>query len=104
MYTAKRVSSVKSAFWPSASRRSAQWAYASKSSRRASRSAASVGESSVWTAIVRSSLELNQVDAGERVLDLLYRAACREFAEVDRGEPRVLEQRDHVCFCVGIVP
>jgi len=38
---------VTSAFCPSASRRSAQCAYPSKSSRKASRSAASVGESSV---------------------------------------------------------
>src|SRR3954464_7968103 len=38
------VSVVKSAFWPSASRLSAQYAYASTSSRIANRSAASLGE------------------------------------------------------------
>src|SRR5947208_1464738 len=40
MYTAKRVSTVNSAFCPAASRRSAQWAYASNNSRIARRSAA----------------------------------------------------------------
>src|SRR5882672_4574684 len=52
MYTAKTVSSVKSAFCPSASRRSAQCAYASKSSRRARRSAASAGVTSVRMVIL----------------------------------------------------
>src|SRR5712664_1839212 len=92
MYTAKRVSSVKSAFCPSASRRSAQWAYASKSSRRARRSAASVGVISACTAIGGSSSESDEVDAGERVVDLLHRAAGCEVAEVDGGEARVAEQ------------
>ena len=45
--------------------------YSDKSLQKASRSAASVGESSVWTVIVRSSSESNQVDPGERVVDLL---------------------------------
>src|SRR5713226_4120853 len=103
MYTAKRVSSVKSAFCPSASRRSAQWAYASKSSRKASRSAASAGVSSVWAAIVRSSSESDQVDAGERVVDLLHRAACCQVTEVDGGEACVFEQLDHRGFRVGVV-
>src|SRR5580698_5234806 len=44
MYATKRVSAVKSAIWPFASRRSAQCAYASTSSRIASLSAASPGE------------------------------------------------------------
>src|ERR1700752_157691 len=42
MYTAKRVSTVNSAFCPAASRRSAQWAYASNSSRIARRSPAAL--------------------------------------------------------------
>src|SRR4029077_13493232 len=41
MYTTKWVSTVKRAIWPAASRRSAQCAYASTSSRMARRSAAS---------------------------------------------------------------
>jgi hypothetical protein len=32
------------------------------------------------------SAELNQVEAGERVVDLLHHAARREIAEVDHGE------------------
>src|SRR5882672_11400282 len=44
MYTTKWVSAVKSDIWPFASRRSAQCAYASTSSRIARRSATSVGE------------------------------------------------------------
>src|SRR5216683_3655386 len=104
MYTAKWASSVKRAFCPSASRRSAQWAYASKSSRKASRSAASAGLSSVWTAMGRSSSESDEVDAGERVVNLLHLAPCCEVAEVDRGEPCVLEQRSHRGLGVGVVP
>jgi hypothetical protein len=41
----------------------------------------------VWTAIVRSSSESDQVHAGERVVDLLHRAACRQVAEVDPATP-----------------
>src|SRR5262245_255314 len=48
MNTRNRVSSVNSAICPFASRRSAQCAYASISSRMASRSAVSVGEMVVW--------------------------------------------------------
>src|SRR5579863_2077713 len=44
MYTTKWLSEVKRAIWPFASRRSAEWAYASMSSRMARRSAASLGE------------------------------------------------------------
>jgi hypothetical protein len=60
--TAKTVSSVKSPVCPSASRRSAQCAYASKSSCNASRSAASADVSSVWMAIAGSSSESDEVD------------------------------------------
>ena len=35
------------------------------------------------------------------MVDLLHRATCCQFAEVDRGEARVLEQRDDVRFRVG---
>jgi len=50
------------------------------------------GVSSVWTVIAdRRCSESDQVEAGERVVDLLHRAACRQVAEVDRGEPGVLE-------------
>ena len=59
--------------------------------------------SCVWTAIVGSSSESDQVDAGERAVDLLHRAACRKAAEVDRGEARVLEQRSDLRFRVGVV-
>src|SRR5438132_2718016 len=48
-------------------------------------------------------LESDEVDAGERVVDLLHRATCCEVAEVDRGETRVLEQRDDLRFRVGVV-
>src|SRR5438552_12977229 len=51
MRTANRVSVVKRAFWPSASRVSAQWAYASNSSRMARRSAASSGDRVVCDAM-----------------------------------------------------
>src|SRR5207342_2422376 len=40
--------------------------------------------------------ELDEVHAGERMVDLLHRASCRQAAEVDRGEPRVLEYRDDI--------
>jgi len=55
-------------------------------------------------AIPGSSSESDEVDAGERVVKLLHRAACRQVAEVDRREPRVLEERDDVRFRVGVVP
>ena len=48
----------------------------------------------MWTVIARRCSESDQVEAGERVVDLLHRAACRQVAEVDR-EPGVLEQRSH---------
>src|SRR4051794_19887332 len=48
-------------------------------------------------------LESDEVDAGERVVDLLHRAACCEVAEIDRGEAGVLEQRDDFRFRVGVV-
>jgi hypothetical protein len=35
-------------------------------------------------------------------VDLLRRAARRHVAEIDRGEPSVLEQGDDVCFGVGV--
>jgi hypothetical protein len=44
---------------------------------------------------------LDEVDAGERVVELLHRATCCQFAEVDPGEARVLEQGDDVRFRVG---
>src|SRR2546426_2770610 len=88
---------------------------ASRSSRRCSvtslptgkadcrRIASRVSRCSVLTedlpSVVR--LESDEVDAGERVVDLLHRAACCEVAEVDRGEARVLEQRDDFRFRVG---
>src|SRR2546430_16319848 len=85
MFTAKLVSTVKSAFCPSASRRSAQWAYASKSSRRATRSAASVGVISVCRAIGGSSSESDEVDAGERVDLLNEQLGRRRKLEAQRG-------------------
>src|SRR5580765_6804915 len=103
MYTAKTVSSVNSAFCPSASRRSAQCAYASNNSRNARRSAASAGVSSEWTAIEAGSLESDQVDAGKRVVDLLHVPSCGQAAEVDCGEPCILEQGDDLGFCLGVV-
>ena len=51
-----------------------------------------------------SPSESDEVDAGERMVDLLHRASCRQAAEVDRGEPRVFEDRDDIRFRVGIVP
>src|SRR5438309_6053402 len=96
MYTAKRVSSVKSAFCPSASRRSAQWAYASKSSRRATRSAASVGVISVCRAIGGSSSESDEVDAGERVVDRLHEQLGRRKLEAQRGHALASQ-----CISVG---
>src|SRR6185437_13172335 len=103
MYTAKVVSSVKSAFCPSASRRSAQCAYASNSSRNASRSAASAGVSSEWMAIDAGSSDSDEVDAGERVVDLLHGPAGGEAAEVDCGEPRILKKRDDLRLRVGVI-
>ena len=47
--------------------------------------------------------ESDEVDAGERMVDLLHRAACGQVAEVDRGEARVLEQRDDLRLRVGVV-
>src|SRR5258708_37654024 len=79
MYTANRVSTVKSAFCPSASRRSAQWAYASKSSRMASRSAASTGLISLWTAIRATPL------ISARYLRILA-FASKQFAHPHDGE------------------
>jgi hypothetical protein len=38
-----------------------------------------------WTA-PRTASESDQVDASERVVDLLHRTACAEGAEVDHGE------------------
>jgi hypothetical protein len=49
----------------------------------------------LWGAQLGSSSELDEVDAGERVMDLLHRAAGGEIAEVDRGEARVLEHGGH---------
>src|SRR5712691_4731656 len=46
-------------------------------------------------------LESDEVDAGERMVDLLNRAACCQVAEIDRGEARVLEQRADLRFRVG---
>jgi hypothetical protein len=40
---------------------------------------------------------------GERVVDLLNLAACREVAEADGGEACVLEERDHLGLRVGVV-
>jgi hypothetical protein len=57
----------------------------------------------VWTAIDGSSLRSDEVDACERVVDLLHRAACCEVAEVDRREARVLKQPEDLGFCVGVV-
>jgi hypothetical protein len=37
-------------------------------------------------------------------VDLLHRASGRQVAQVDRGEPRVLEHRDDIRFRVGVVP
>jgi hypothetical protein len=48
--------------------------------------------------------ELDEVHAGERVVDLLHRASWYQFAEVDGSEARALEQRDDVRFRVGVVP
>lgn len=42
-----------------------------------------------------SPSESDELDAGGRMVDLLHRTSCRQAAEVDRGEPRVLERRDH---------
>jgi hypothetical protein len=38
-----------------------------------------------------TSSEPDQVEAGERVVDLLHLASGRQVAEVDRGEPRFRE-------------
>jgi hypothetical protein len=37
------------------------------------------------------------------VVDLLHFAAGRQVAEVDRGEPRVLEESDHLLLGVRVV-
>ena len=50
-----------------------------------------------------SHSESDEVDARERVVDLLHRAACCQITEVDRREARVLEQRDDLCFPTSVV-
>src|SRR4029453_14394197 len=48
-------------------------------------------------------LRSDQIEARQRVGDLLHLAAGRQVAEVDRGEPRVLEESDHLLLCVRVV-
>jgi len=55
-----------------------------------------------WTA-TKAASESDQVDAGERVVDLLHRTACGEVAEVDHGEARVLEEREDARFRIVVV-
>src|SRR6266566_8509614 len=50
-----------------------------------------------------SSSESDEVDACERVVNLLHGTARCQVAEVDRGEPRVLEQRDDLRLRVSVV-
>ena len=52
---------------------------------------ASAGVTSVRTVVARRCSELEQVEAGERVVDLLHSAACRQATEVDRGESGFLK-------------
>jgi len=55
-----------------------------------------------WTATV-TALESDEVDAGERVVDLLHRTAGGEIAEVDHGEARILEEREDGRFRIVVV-
>jgi hypothetical protein len=45
----------------------------------------------------------DQVDARQRVVDLLHLAACCEVTQVDRREPCVLEESDHLLLRVRVV-
>jgi hypothetical protein len=66
------------------------------------RSGRFVGLAVQWTATMTAS-ESDQVDAGERVVDLLHCTACGEVAEVDHGEARVLEEREDARFRIVVV-
>src|SRR5712691_10499485 len=48
--------------------------------------------------------DADQVDAGERTVNLLHPAARGKVAEVDRGVARVLEEGDHPGLCIGVIP
>src|SRR6266704_6933924 len=72
------------------------------------RSVTTIGQSkrldlTALTSQTSSPSESDEVDAGERVVDLLHRAACCQVAEVDGSEARVLEQRDDFRFRSGVV-
>jgi hypothetical protein len=73
MNTPKVVSGVKRGIWPSASRRSAQCAYASKSSRSARRSDASSGETAEWTVRV---MGIGAVDLWSSLLGCIFVIFC----------------------------
>lgn len=45
----------------------------------------------------------DQVEAREWMVDLLHRAACCEVTQVDRREPRVLEESDHLLLRVRVI-